>query len=112
MRVEVQTEGVRQTKTLSEDIERTTRLAFGSVSARTRFVRVSLGRSQKANQETCCHVFVCMKTSEVVLVDYAGVDVDLGELVRGALRRAVTSARRKLCEIEPVVAGPQSSLRT
>ncbi len=113
MRVEVQAEGVRQThtKTLSGDVERTARLAFGSLSARTRFVRVRLSRSQGANQETCCHVLVCLKTSGVVLVDAVGVDVDLEGLIRDALRRAVMTARRKLRETETVTAWPPSSIR-
>jgi hypothetical protein len=54
---------------------------------------------------------VCLKTSEVVLVDAVGVDVDLEELVRDARRRAAMSARGKLRETERVAAGPPSSLR-
>jgi hypothetical protein len=111
MQVEVQTQGVRQTRALTEYIERTARLAFGSLSARARVVLVSLSRSQDAHQETCCHVLVCLKTSQVVLVDAVGVDVDLDKLIRGALHRAVMSARRKLRETETVAAWPPSSVR-
>ena len=111
MKIEVQTEGVRLTKTLSDYVESSARLAFGSLSERTRFVVVSLNRSQGAHQKTNCHVLVYLKTSEVVLVDHPGVDVDLEELVRGALRRAVMSARRKLRETETVTSWPQASVK-
>ena len=111
MQVEIQTDGVSQARISADYVERTARLAFGSLSVRTRVVLVGLSRSPGTHQETCCHVLVCLKTSEVVLVDAVGVDVDLEELVRSALRSAVMSARRKLRETETVAAWPPSSVR-
>ena len=101
MQVKVQIEGIRQANTLPDYVERTARLAFGSLSERTHFVHVKLSHSRDSLLETCCHVSVGLKTSGHVCVDDVGVDFVV--LVRDALHHAATKARSKLRQLDTAV---------